>query len=350
MSTLSVQGETASLKLILHSRGNIHIMKARACCRSVRIVCVCERLTSMFHIDMVNSCIVCGHTKKKGDNVSMYRFPAVKDKRQQWLVALNISEEDVSKHSRVCSKHFLHGSSSNIPSVNIGQHFATPKKRFRSKQKGRKMLFTLSSTSSSPFTLPPKRPTLESPHNISLASKTDDDQSSMCASIGEPLLSDYSIYELPSSFERPSNSALAARLEFLEAETKYLRSVTDEKGEAYSSKFRLEKIAHDDSLIRFYTGFYSYHLLLCFFEFLGPAVYMLNYWGQSERKSKRKRKRMVLDPLNQLFLTLVRLKLNLHVVDLAYRFGISNGLVSGYFITWVCLCTSNLMILTGLLL
>ena len=45
---------------------------------------------------------------------------------------------------------------------------------------------------------------------------------------------------------------------------------------------------------------------------------------------------MVLDPLNQLFLTLVRLKLNLRVVDLAYRFEISTGLVSSYFITWVC--------------
>ena len=45
---------------------------------------------------------------------------------------------------------------------------------------------------------------------------------------------------------------------------------------------------------------------------------------------------MVLDPLNQLFLTLVRLKLNLRVVDLAYRFGIYAGLVSSYFITWVC--------------
>ena len=148
---------------------------------------------------MVHSCIVCGHTKKKGDNVSMYRFPAVKEKRQQWLIALNILEEDVSKHSHVCSKHFLHGSSSNIPSVNIGQRFASPKKRDseRSRRAEKHSSHSLSSTSSSPFTLPPKRPTLESPHNISLASNTDDDQSSMCASIGEPLLSDYSIYDLP---------------------------------------------------------------------------------------------------------------------------------------------------------
>ena len=50
---------------------------------------VCGSITSniaftlymlVFNIDMVNSCIVCGHTKKKGDNVSMYRFPAVKEK------------------------------------------------------------------------------------------------------------------------------------------------------------------------------------------------------------------------------------------------------------------------------
>jgi hypothetical protein len=71
---------------------------------------------------MVNSCIVCGHTKKKGEkNVSMYRFPAKEEKRQQWLSALNLSENDISEHSRVCSKHFLHGCTSSIPSLDIGK-------------------------------------------------------------------------------------------------------------------------------------------------------------------------------------------------------------------------------------
>ena len=263
----------------------------------------------------------------------MYRFPSIKEKRQQWLVALNLSEEDISKHSRVCSKHFLHGSSSTTPSLDIGPRFASPKKRHsdRSKRVEKRSFRSPSFHSPPPSTLLAKRPALESSCDTSVASNTDDDRSSMCASIGEPLLSDYSIHELPSSSEKHSDSALTARVEFLEAETKYLRSIADASKAPVISKFRLSQIANDDSLVRFYTGFCSYQLLLCFFEFLGPAVYRLSYWCDSERKSNRKRKRMVLDPLNQFFLTLVRLKLNLRVVDLSYRFGISTGRVSSYF-------------------
>lgn len=45
---------------------------------------------------------------------------------------------------------------------------------------------------------------------------------------------------------------------------------------------------------------------------------------------------MKLNPLNQLFLTLIKLRLDLREKDLAIRFGISTALVSKYFITWVC--------------
>ena len=45
---------------------------------------------------------------------------------------------------------------------------------------------------------------------------------------------------------------------------------------------------------------------------------------------------MKIDPLNQLILTLVKLQLNVRERDLAYRFRISVGTVSKYFVTWVC--------------
>ena len=60
----------------------------------------------------------------------------------------------------------------------------------------------------------------------------------------------------------------------------------------------------------------------------------LHYWG-GKGTSQRKRSTK-LDPLNQLFLTLIKLRLNLKERDLAYRFGVSTSLVSKYFITWVC--------------
>lgn len=76
-------------------------------------------------------------------------------------------------------------------------------------------------------------------------------------------------------------------------------------------------------------------IFLTFFEFLGPAVNDLNYWGSKEGQHKRHRTRK-LDSMNQLFLTLVKLKLNLKVEDLAFRFKISASVVSRYITTWIC--------------
>ena len=95
----------------------------------------------------------------------------------------------------------------------------------------------------------------------------------------------------------------------------------------------MEQVKHDDKLIRFYTGFVSYAVFLSFFNFLGPAVNELRYRGEKEGKGLRHRVRK-LDPLNQLFLTLVKLKLNLKQKYLAFRFGISPSVVSRYITTW----------------
>ena len=84
------------------------------------------------------------------------------------------------------------------------------------------------------------------------------------------------------------------------------------------SSFGLEEVKDDDKLFRFYTGFISFSVFLAFFEFLGPVVEKLNYWGSTESERKRHRTRK-LDSKNQLFLTLVKLKLNLKLTDLAFR-------------------------------
>ena len=99
--------------------------------------------------------------------------------------------------------------------------------------------------------------------------------------------------------------------------------------------FRIEQIAEKDDLIQFYTGFASYQLLLKFFNLLGPSVNQLTYWGDEVHITTCKRKKS-LTPLNQFFLTLTKLRLNLKTVDLSVRFGISTGLVTRYFNIWVC--------------
>ena len=110
--------------------------------------------------------------------------------------------------------------------------------------------------------------------------------------------------------------------------------------ELKTAVFTIDCIANDDKLIRFYTGFTSYDIFVAFFEFLGPSVTQLDYWGEKDVRTIRRSRK--LDPINQLFLTLMKLKLDLKYLDLSVRFGISKTLVSRYFTTWVCFLYQHL--------
>ena len=116
----------------------------------------------------------------------------------------------------------------------------------------------------------------------------------LTAAVGEPLDSDYQMYELPSdsselisqesatttsqSTEVVINKALLARIEALEAENHSLKRQLKEST-VKRQYFKIEHIRHDDKLVRFYTGFISYMVFQAFFEFLGPVVNEPNYWS-----------------------------------------------------------------------
>ena len=123
------------------------------------------------------------------------------------------------------------------------------------------------------------------------------------------------------------NAALLARIEYLEAQN-------TSRNECPPT-FRIDQVKHNDRLVRFYTGFITYRIFLAFFNFLGPVVNNLQYWRSKEGARVRNRKRK-LDPENQLFLALVKLRLNLMTKDLAFRFGLSTAQVSRYLTTWIC--------------
>ena len=101
------------------------------------------------------------------------------------------------------------------------------------------------------------------------------------------------------------------------------------------AKFCIEQIRDDDRMFSFYTGFKSYVVFLAFFNFLGPAVNKLNYWGSSTKPRQHQRSTK-LSPVNQLLMTLMKLRLNLKVLDLSIRFGVSPTSVSRYVTTWIC--------------
>ena len=101
-------------------------------------------------------------------------------------------------------------------------------------------------------------------------------------------------------------------------------------------RLKIEDFSSNDAAIRFYTYFESYeHFMICF-QFLGDAVNHLNYQGQHcSSNTIRTKTQRTLSPKNEFFLTLCRLRCNLLVADLAYRFQVSHSTISRIFTTWV---------------
>ena len=119
---------------------------------------------------------------------------------------------------------------------------------------------------------------------ISTELEASTDHQLQTAMVGEQLNSDYYVHELPTCDESTNdscsatiNAALLARIEILEAENTKLKLQSKER-----KYFRIECVEDDDNLVCFYAGFVSYRIFLAFFDFLGPAVSQLHYWGSRE--------------------------------------------------------------------
>ena len=144
---------------------------------------------------------------------------------------------------------YEHGDLSNTPSLDLGKRFALPKKlNMERSRRALKRAATPASSRASSSISPTPEP----------VSTTDDEP--MCVAVGEPLLSDYCVHELPlqtSSKESDTSTALSARVDYLEAETKNLTDT-----QKMPILFRIEEIADNDSFIKINTGFASYILFL----------------------------------------------------------------------------------------
>ena len=293
---------------------------------------------------------VCGNTRSKDPGVSFHRFPSQRvnpDRRAVWLHEFGMEEEDVGPHTRVCARHFPSGNVELDPTMTVGKRFASPIKkglraeraRQREEQKQLRELSRLSGKSVTPVSsTDPLTTSIPSTSQVNIA----------C--VGEQLQSDFQVHELPSDAdvsldvssqtqesEPLLNAALLARLEVLEAENAQFNS----QCKSTQKHFRIEDIMHSDKLVKFYTGFISYAVFIAFFEFLGPVVEHLNYWGSKDGTRTRHRSRK-LDTRNQLFLVLVKLRQNFKLTDLAFCFGLSKSQISRYITTWICFLYQHL--------
>ena len=311
------------------------------------------------------TCIVCRKTRKNEPKLAFHRFPKDAEKRAKWLKEFGLSENQVKSHSRVCSRHFRDGDPRNGPEMTVGKRFASPmkkdvprSKRAKVRRLNKEYQETLRSSSSRSVTPNPPlscagTSSLAVSSSVTCSTPSPTPPPPLTVQVGEQLEVDYSVHELPTSSlvtniptepqlsnadQSIINRSLLARIEFLESENDRLKK---ELSENCSVSFSIEQIRDDDKLISFYTGFRSYSVFLAFFNFLGPAVDKLTYWGRKSVQRQRHRSTKV-SPMNQLLMTLMRLRLNLKVLDLSVRFGVSRTAVSRYVTTWICFLYQHL--------
>ena len=77
-------------------------------------------------------------------------------------------------------------------------------------------------------------------------------------------------------------------------------TVTQLKADATALKFCIENSAKDEQLVTFYTGFPSYASLKSCYDYLGPTVDNLMYWGSKDKDVGHGRSR-VLSSFNEFF-------------------------------------------------
>lgn len=241
-----------------------------------------------------DTCVVCGNTRGKDPNVSFHRFPTDPARREVWLRVFQLEQSQVKAHFRVCSRHFPAGDAKKAPQLNLGKRFASPMKKSTSRAKraktreaSKEFLELQTPSPSSSRSATPAPVTLCTSSSISAT--PDASEPALRVAVGEQLETDYQVHELPSdsseytsepllqptpasqSTEVVVNTALLTRVEALEAENhrlnKQLKEVTSKQ-----QHFRIEQIRHDDTLVRFYTGFMSYMIFQAFFVFLGQLL------------------------------------------------------------------------------
>lgn len=249
---------------------------------------------------MVHFCAVpgCSNRSNRNTSVSYYALP-LKNKKllKIWIHKIGRNNLPINASTRICSDHFVNAAGRRLQpdeysSVNIPILSTTP-----CQVKPRK-----------PPTSRPVEPTDETP-----SEESDEEVPLQVADVGVQASDD--------------SQATIVRLS---------QAISSLEEQLHASKFCLENISDDDVKVLFYTGFPNYATLKICYDYLGPAVDNLTYWGSKRncQSTCHGRNRSLL-PIEEFYMILVRLRLGLFEKDLADRFNVSISTVSRICRTWI---------------
>lgn len=123
----------------------------------------------------------------------------------------------------------------------------------------------------------------------------------------------------------------------LAAAESYLQQCEEKVASLMNERFGLQRYANDDALVKFYTGFHSYEMLVNFHRCISCCVEGMRTWEQVQPSKTTKRFRSFasdLDPIDQMFMFLNKLRLGSRDEELADKFNVSPDAVHTNTITW----------------
>ena len=230
--------------------------------------------------------------------LSFYRLP-LHDQNllQRWIVNIRREKIHINKYSQICSAHFKGGKKQGkdaVPTI-----FAWTKETVaRAPPKQRD---PIAPTRKSHFIgittfIPPENPVTTCTREL-VTSINEDKEVLVKPSI---VSAGYNT-EICTCCGASTNTVIVdMQMSDASMQTELLRcsTMTDEDDEHIVAPFSIEQIKDDNKMIRFYTGFPSFQLLMVCFQFLGSAVSNLSY-GDHAKLAKGKSHK--LSALNEFF-------------------------------------------------
>uniref|UniRef100_A0A6P7GGC3 Uncharacterized protein LOC114342190 n=1 Tax=Diabrotica virgifera virgifera TaxID=50390 RepID=A0A6P7GGC3_DIAVI len=210
-------------------------------------------------------------------------FPAELSERQKWINLIRRENEEPSQDSLVCSCHFVDQDRKNRPTI------------FE-----RSSLDEGTTSSSIDIVDERAKPSRNSPEP------------------GPP--TSMHTEEVAGCLPEKSNASV-------DAENHFLKEVNQLTGKLknLSCRFSFEQIKNNDAHVEMYTGITSSALYLVVFDLMNS--FELNYYEKWQVTS--------LPKIDQMLMTLMKLRLNLPHEDLAIRFNCSTATVTNTLMTWI---------------
>lgn len=284
----------------------------------------------------------------------LHPFPGKKrnpEARKKWCQLINrtkkngISLWSPGIKSRVCSEHFEDGES--LPTLKLGYDCSEKVKKLKPPSKRRKLEYNLKTSNDcqtsniSSVHVDTSVPATESDHvpdaTVVTVSPTTSDPDTANTSQTDDIRKEIENLQTEKNLLIRALLDAKQKLQNQSNRVKILRGIViRQKSDLKKTVF--EKLIKSDKDISFYCGLPN---IKCFEELLKLLKpFIKKKWhGKNSTKPLKKKVKMgrktVLSPREELFLTLVKLRLGLTVQDLADRFGVSTSTVSSTFKTWI---------------